>query len=111
MKKIAIIFVVIGAVIGILAGSYGLGFWGMSLKKTFKPISENIDREVFENTKSYTQGMIRDLAKYYEEYQKAQDNESRMAIVNLIKLNYSSFDESKITNDRLKYFLTEIRGY
>ena len=62
---------------------FGLNYYGLVAFKFFAPKMEDARREVFENTKSYTHGKIQDLAKYYEEYQK-EDNEEKEAIASVI---------------------------
>ena len=82
----------------------------MEYNKFFKPKFENVEREVFEETKSYTHGKIQDLAKHYSEYQKSE-NSDREAIKGLIQMQFSNFDPNVIDNYKLKMFLIEMRGY
>jgi len=81
---------------------------GLEWMRFFNPKVENVRREVFENTKSYTHGKIQDLAKYYEEYQKTEDKE---AVAAIIKMRFAEFDANKINSDVLRTFLINIRGY
>ena len=78
--------------------------------KFFEPKKENIRREIFENTKSYTHGKIQDLAKLYQEYQKA-DPDGKETIKTLVQSQFSDFDAEKINNYKLQIFLTNMRGY
>jgi len=98
---------ILGLIVILILG-WGIGFYELEWMKFFNPRKENIRREVFENTKSYTHGKIQDLAKYYEEYQKADDKE---AIASLIKMRFAEFDAEKINNYKLKQFLISIRGF
>ena len=102
------IFIIIGVLILTVLLAFGLELGGLQWQRFFAPKRENIRREVFENTKSYTHGKIQDLAKYYEEYQKAEDKE---AIESLIKMNFAEFDAEKINASKLKQFLINVRGY
>jgi hypothetical protein len=95
----------------LLAGIvFGVGVASLGWDKFFSPKRENIRREVFENTKSYTHGKIQDLAKYYEEYQKGSDQDKQI-VSNLVKMNFSDFDADKIDNYQLRAFLTSVRGF
>jgi len=54
-----------------------------------------VRREVFEQTKSYRQGMVQELSYYYLEYQKAEDNHKR-AIASVVQQCYADFDTEGI---------------
>lgn len=98
----------IGGLILFLGLIFCLGFYQLGWMKFFNPKYENVKREVFENTKSYTHGKIQDLAKYYDEYQQSEDKEAISAI---IKMRFAEFPTDRIDNYKLKMFLTEMRGY
>ena len=100
-----------GGIIGFLILMFILQFAGLEWFRFFQPRRENIKREVFENTKSYTQGKIQDLGKYYAEYQKAETREDKMALEGVIKMRYAEFDEKKINSLTLRNFLIQTRGY
>ncbi len=101
---------IIGIVILILALLFLLGLYGLGWFKFFAPKTENIRREVFENTQSYTHGKIQDLAKYCEEYNKSNST-GREAIKQLILFRFAEFDARKINSEQLKQFLVQTRGY
>ena len=101
---------IVGVITVIVAISFGTGLLDLAYFRFFAPKKENIRREVFENTKSYTHGKAQDLAKYFEEYSKADANEKE-SIRQLILMNFAQFDETKITNNKLRSFLVTMRGY
>ena len=105
MKKI---LVVVGCLIGfpLLLGYFGV--IDLHMLKIFGVKKQNVRREIFEQTKSYTHGKTQDLARYYEQYQKPED---RDAVANIIKMQFSDFDETKIRNLKLRSFLISVRGY
>ena len=111
MKKKKIVRYSILGLIAACALAFGLGMADLGWLKFFGPRKENIRREVFEQTKSYVHGKTQDLAKYYEEYQKAQTVEDKEAISNLIKISFSDFDANTINTVQLRSFLVSIRGY
>ena len=96
--------------LGVLAIIFILELFGLGMFKFFEPKKENIRREIFENTKSYTHGKIQDLAKLYQEYQKA-DPDGKETIKTLVQSQFSDFDAEKINNYKLQIFLTNMRGY
>lgn len=110
MSKVKVTFAVIGSIIAVCVLVFALGLGGLGYKAFFKPKHENIERKVFENTKSYTHGMSQELAKRYGEYQKGTAQE-REIIRNLIKGRFADFDEEKIRTTALKTFLIQMRGY
>ena len=104
-SKAVIWFIIVFIIVaGILTGVY------LVIKSTAGVENANIDRKIYEQSKSYIHGKIQDLAKYYEEYQNA-DEEGKQAIHNLIQMNFAELDENKIENRRLRIFLQEMRGY
>jgi len=107
-KKIMIgILIFVGVVI--IAFSFKLG--GLEWQLFFKPKEEEVKRKVFEETKSYVQGKIQDLAKYHEEYQKAETEEDKEAIKQFIQERFSDFDADNINSVPLRNFLIKMRGF
>jgi len=106
MSKVKVVLIIVGILLlPLLFGLYELGLF-----KFLEPKRENIRREVFEQTQSYTHGKIQDLAKYLEEYDKADTNEKE-TIKQLIILRFAEFDETKIKPVGLRTFLKRMRGY
>ena len=77
----------------------------------YEPKMENARREVFLNTKSYNEGMISDLQRYYEDYNRTSSATDKAAIRNYINMRFANFDDGKIENQQLATFLTKMRGY
>lgn len=67
--RIKVFGISIGGLLGLFALIFVFGLFGLGYFKFFEPKKENIRREIFENTKSYLQGVQQDLGKYYLEYQ------------------------------------------
>lgn len=82
----------------------------LGVKGTVGVENANIDRKIYEQSKSYIHGKTQDLTKYYEEYQQS-DETGKQAIRNLIQMNFAELDETKIENRRIRIFLQEMRGY
>lgn len=111
MSKTKIVLSSIGGFIGLIAVLFILGLVGLGFFKFFEPKRENIRREVFENTKSYTHGVIQDLGKYYQEYNDAKTTEDKATIKSVVSMRFAEFDETKIENYKLQQFLIQMRGY
>lgn len=111
MSKTKIVLISIGLFLALIIFAGVMGFIDIGFQKVFRPMQENVNREVFENTKSYVYGAVQDIAKYYEEYQKAETYEVKETIANVIKSRFSNFDSKKIKNDSLRIFFENVRGY
>jgi hypothetical protein len=107
MKKV---FIVVGIIILLILVSIASEVYNIQWMKFFGVMREDARREKFEETKSYNQGKIQDLAKYYEEYQFASD-EDKPAIATVIKSQFADFDMDNLNNEKLKSFLLQVRGY
>ena len=107
MKKV---FIGIGVFVGLLAVVFALTYTQLGFFQFFAPKFKNVERKVFEETKSYVHGKIQDLAKYKAEYDRADDKD-REAIRQIIIMRFAEFDESQIRAINLKRFLIQMRGY
>lgn len=106
MKKSHVVMLVAA----ILIIPIGVGLYSIGMFKFFAPLHRDVERKVFENTKSYTHGIQQDLGKYYGEYQAA-DDAGKAAIKATILIRFAEVDGSKLQNPQLRQFLTEMRGY
>ncbi len=108
------ILALVGAVvlIGILF-ILGIVFRFINLKTEsyFAPKEQTVQRNVFEQTKSYVHGAIQDIAKYYEEYNKAKSEDEKQVIANVIKQRFAEFDANNINSFQLRQWFINIRGY
>jgi hypothetical protein len=74
---VAIIIVVIAIIIG---GAY-FDLW---FKGTFGVAKQNVETQIYTQTKSFVEGATRDLMNYRLELMKTEDESERKAIINLI---------------------------
>lgn len=103
MKYVKVMLVtIIALIVGVLVSWGGLQFY-----KFFAPKYENVRREVFENTRSYNQAKVQELAKYRLEYLKSDSEGVRQAIASTIRHRFADFDRSKLPYE-LSQFLNEI---
>lgn len=73
----------------------------------FAPKQENIRREVFQNTRSYNEGKIHDLAKYRLEYISTKDNDSKKAIRSTVLLMFADYPKERLPLE-LRSFMDQI---
>lgn len=104
VKGIAGFLAILLVIVGFQWLVMGNEFW---LYKYWAPKKEEVRREVFENTKSYNQGMIQELQNMQFEYVKATP-EQKPALRKIILHRVSDFDESKLPND-LYVFIQGLR--
>ena len=83
----------------------GISFF---LYKVFAPKYEQTRREVFEQTKSYNQGMIQELQNMQFEYVKADDTH-KQALASIILHRVADFPEDKLPVD-LRTFIQKLRN-
>lgn len=102
----------VGVIIILIILVFGIEMLGLQWTKFFKPKYQNVEREVFEQTKSYVHGKIQDLAKNYKEYNNPDTPEDeKRAIASLIPTEFADLDTNDVKNTKLKAFLIEKRGY
>ena len=93
-----------------LALCFGIQLGSLKWDGFFAKEKANIERQVYEESKSYTHGKAQALAKHYQEYMKA-DAADKTIITNVIRMEFGSFDADKLTNPTLRAFLIRERGY
>lgn len=75
--------------------------------KVFAPKREQVRREVFEQTKSYNQGMIQELQNMQFEYEQT-DKAHRAALRSIILHRAADYDETKLPSD-LRTFIAKLK--
>lgn len=78
------------------------------LYRYFAPKQEAVRRQVFEQSKSYNQGMIQELQNMQFEYIKA-DKPHQDALAGIILHRAADFDEGKLPVD-LRQFIQSLRN-
>lgn len=110
MSKFKVTASIIGVVALLIGLSWGAEYLNIVRLGIFKPMRENVERQVFENTKSYVHGAAQDLAKYFDEYQQADDLRKK-TIKQVILMRFPELDASKLPSVSLQSFLRQMRGY
>ena len=102
---------VILVVFGIIILSMGLGWLVQGndffMFKFWAPKYENVNRQIFENTMSYTQGMAQDLSNAKMQYVQATPDQ-KAGLASIIVHRFADYDVSKLPPD-LQDFLQSLR--
>lgn len=93
-RVIAVILVMV-----VLAGIGGIGY-----TLTIGKWQTNAEREVFKNTTAYTEAAAQFLADSYKEYQEADTDTAKKAVMEYVIMRYPNLDTSAIDNSTLKQF-------
>lgn len=79
--------------------TYGFGWFGVGYTKTVGKDQQNANREVFEETNSFTKGKRQEIIKYYKEWNEAETLEDKKAIETIVSMSLSDFDEDRFITD------------
>lgn len=104
MERTTVLWVLVGIIgfLGFLAFIYAMIFVG----GIFDAAREDQRTKVFEQSKSYKQGMRSELNRLYLEYQKA-DTAGRIGIANVVRDQYAPVDTADY-KPHLQQFLAQI---
>lgn len=106
-KYIWIAVLVIGLLIG---ASYGFGWIGVHQTKTIVKAKQNANREVFEETNSFTKAKRQEVIKYYKEWKEAETPEDKKAIESIASMSLADFNEDKfITDAKLLSWIKDVK--
>ena len=93
----------LGAIAGILiliAGlTFGLNAVGFINYSFWAPKQEQVRRDVFENTKSYRDGLRRDFDNLYLSYETEKDPATKSAILSVIRHRADGVDPDFLPSD------------
>jgi hypothetical protein len=89
-----------------------IGFGGMWIAegnnffmyRFFAPKQEAVRREVFENTKSYNEGMAQEIMQAEIDYAKA-DKDGKAAIRSVVNHRTAGYDTSRLSPDLQKFVM------
>ena len=90
------IFLVLAGIALLFVTIFALQYAGLVNYKFFAPKYQNAQREVFENTQSFTEGKRQDLIKYYHEWINS-DNDGKSALKELVVEDFANYDIEKLT--------------
>jgi hypothetical protein len=108
MNKTILAMIIIGSIGLLIMLGFVLELAGLQWMEYIGIRKANIERNIYEESKSYNEGMVQNLIKYKYEYDKASEDE-KIIIVNSIRHMYADYDEEKIKSKELKMFLKKIK--
>ena len=86
---------------------YG-GYADALFTRTAGVAQQDAQREVFENTQSYTQGKRQEASKLYKEYMAA-DATDKVALKEVARIQFANFDESKYLEGPIRDFIYDAK--
>lgn len=102
-------FILLGAIV-IMTLSYGFGWFGVGYTKTVSKAKQNADREVYENSNSFTKAKRQEIIKAYKEWNECEDIQCKKGIENILSLSIADFNEDKyIVDAKLKRWVKSIK--
>lgn len=102
---------ILGFIVAVLLILFSIGWFckanDVAMFGFFAPKEAAIERKVFEETKSYNDGMKQELENMFLEYQKADDNHKK-AIRSVVFHRLAGYDEAKLP-EHLRSWVKEMR--
>jgi hypothetical protein len=105
MKPAAIILMVVLVLFGLFALTWIIEGNEFFLYKFFAPKRAAVERQVFEQTKSYNQGMIQELEAMMLDYNKADPN-GKDSICSVVRRRTADFPADNIPSDVYSFVKT-----
>jgi hypothetical protein len=107
MSKTKIVVFVIAAIVLLGSLAFGTTWLGIEWHGFFGPKRQNVEREIFEQTRSYVHGKIQDLTRYRLQYLQADTDSERAAIRSTVRMQFAEFDVEQLPHQELKDFWKE----
>lgn len=98
-RKIGTRILIAIAIVVVLSGIGGIGY-----TLTVGKWQKNAEREVFKDSVAYTEQAASFLAKSYREYNNAETDKDKDAIMEYVIMRYPNLDTGSIDNDTIKQF-------
>lgn len=90
--------------------TYGFGWFGVGYTKTVGKSQQNANREVYEESNSFTKAKRQEIIKYYREYNEVETDVEKEAIANILRMSLADFNEDKFIKDKkLLSFVKKIK--
>jgi len=105
-RDIGLAFIGLLVILGLVWIGQGNEFF---LYKVFAPKYAAVQRETFEQTKSYQSGTIQELRKYQLEYETAPNQAHKDALASMILHTAADFGEEKLPAD-LNTFVQKVKN-
>jgi len=106
MRIAGYVLAIIAAFVFVFSLMFGLTWLGIEWRGFFGPKRAAVERQIFQETRSYNQGMTQQLSRYRLEYMRATSNDERDAIASTVRVMFSEYDDSEL-DPELRSFLRE----
>lgn len=103
-----VILISLACLVGILGIAWLAQGNDFFMYKMFAPKYAAVQRQVFESTPSYRQGMIQELQNMQFEYEKA-DSSAQAALADIILHRVAAYGEDKLPSD-LQSFVAKLKS-
>ena len=100
---------VIGGIAAFFVGIFALSYFGYANFAFFAPKYEAVRRDQMIESRSYTEGTIRELYTLQRQYQSAKTDDERATISAAARHEFSIFPKERLPGD-LQAFLTQVGG-
>lgn len=100
IKSILLVLLTVAIVVG---GTYVAIRWNAIVSKW----ETNADREVFKQTTTYSEAATSFLADSYKQYNNAETDADRNAIMEYVVMRYPNLDTNTIDNSTLRRFYNQ----
>lgn len=98
---------ILGCVLGIAAAVlsvFAIGYIGVGYTRTVGKSQTNAQREVFKQSTAYTEQAAMFLADSYKQYNEADSEYDKKAIMNYVSVKYPNLDIDSIENTEIRSF-------
>ena len=97
-----------GGLVLLLLLSFGLNYIGLLETEFFGVRKADIERKIFDNTKSQIQGTIQVLTDYRLQYKMTKNEGHKAALREAILMEYTSFNRKDLIPYDLKIFINSL---
>ena len=97
------------SVVAVLAAIFALAYYSLSLDRFFMPRQEALRHDVYKQSQSYNDGMVRDLENIQMQYTEATP-EAKVALRAVALHRFSVYPEAALTPS-LRQFYNQLKGY
>lgn len=104
-----VILMILAALVFFAGVIFGLNYAGYASFSFFAPRVEAIRRDQMIESRSYTEGTIRELYTLQRQYQSAKTDEERATIAAAAQHEFSIFPKERLPGD-LRTFMSQIGG-
>ena len=110
MKRFGQIVATLAVILALGAMVFGLEWMGIAWKGFFGPKHAKVERQVFEQTKSFVDSKKHDLVRYHTQFVTADSVTEKNGIASAIRHMFVDIDERQLSPD-LAEMLSTMRNY